>query len=116
MSMILNIDTAIESGSISLTNKDQLIALRTKENVKEHAAWLHVEIEEMMKTCGCSFSNLDAVAVSNGPGSYTGLRIALSTAKGICYAMNIPLITYSTLQVMAKAALDLAPVDISDDN
>ena len=109
MSLILNIDTAIESCSVSLTTKDELIDVHTNENRNEHSAWLHIAIEQMMKNAGFSFKELTAVAVSNGPGSYTGLRIGLSAVKGLCYALNIPLITYSTLDVMAKAAPDLIP-------
>ena len=109
MSLILNIDTAVESGSVSLSTKDELITVRTNENKNEHSGWLHIAIEQMVKDAGSSFKEISAIAVSNGPGSYTGLRIALSAAKGFCYALNIPLITYSTLELMADAAGDTVP-------
>ncbi len=67
-----------------------------------HAEKLHVFIEEMLKETGVSVQEIQAVAVSKGPGSYTGLRIGVSTAKGLCYALGIPLISVDTLQVLAK--------------
>ena len=67
-----------------------------------HAEKLHVFIEEMLKETGVSVQEMQAVAVSKGPGSYTGLRIGVSTAKGLCYALGIPLISVDTLQVLAK--------------
>lgn len=105
MSIILNIDTSVESGSISLAQNGKLLAIKTNENSKDHAKWLHNSIKNLFEQSDIRLTDLNAIAVSNGPGSYTGLRIGLSTAKGICYAMKIPLITISTLQLMASAAL-----------
>lgn len=68
-----------------------------------HAEKLHPFIEEVIRQSGISYSNLDAVAVSKGPGSYTGLRIGVSAAKGLCYTLDIPLISVDTLQVLASA-------------
>lgn len=73
----------------------------TNEHQKDHASWLHEAINILLKNNNFSPSNLDAVAVSIGPGSYTGLRVGLATAKGLCYALNIPLITINTLKMMA---------------
>ncbi len=67
-----------------------------------HAEKLHVFIEDILKETGVSVQDLKAIAVSKGPGSYTGLRIGVSTAKGLCYALGIPLISVDTLQVLAK--------------
>ncbi len=76
-----------------------------------HAEKLTVLIDALMKKTAVEFSQLDAVSVSYGPGSYTGLRIGMSAAKGFCYALNIPLITISTLQAMAAGALHLRDVE-----
>ena len=67
-----------------------------------HAEKLHVFIEEILKEANLKFSDLKAIAVSQGPGSYTGLRIGVSTAKGLCYALDIPLIALDTLQILAS--------------
>jgi tRNA threonylcarbamoyladenosine biosynthesis protein TsaB len=74
------------------------------EKQKEQAGWLHLAIDKMIKDSGYRMNDIKAVAVSNGPGSYTGLRIGLSAAKGLCYALQIPLITIGTLEMMVQAA------------
>lgn len=109
MSLILNIDTALTFGSISLSDKGRSIEVRKNDKETDHASWLHTAMAEIMNECGYGFNDLKSVAVSNGPGSYTGLRIGLATAKGLCYALGIPLITIPTLDIMAKAALDFVP-------
>ncbi len=101
MSLILNIETATEICSVSLAKEDKLIALKEHKEGLQHAKLLTVYIEEIFKENGIAIKELDAVAVSKGPGSYTGLRIGVSAAKGIAYAGNIPLIAISTLQAMA---------------
>lgn len=73
-------------------------------NQNESAAWLHPAIDELMKTTGTKWEHLSAVAVSAGPGSYTGLRVGVAGAKGICYSLNIPLLCINSLKVMAAAA------------
>lgn len=105
MNLLLNIETAVESASVALAKNGQHIQLRANENTRDHAAWLHNNIQQLFKETGLSLEDLAAVAVSNGPGSYTGLRIGLSAAKGLCYALNIPLITIGTLEIMAAATL-----------
>ena len=104
MSLVLNIDTSVESGSVSLSRKGSLLKFRANENQREHASWLHLAIREMMEEAKLQMQELNAVAVSNGPGSYTGLRIGLATAKGLCFALQIPLICIPTTMVMAAAA------------
>ncbi|HET9052882.1 MAG TPA: tRNA (adenosine(37)-N6)-threonylcarbamoyltransferase complex dimerization subunit type 1 TsaB [Cyclobacteriaceae bacterium] len=104
--MILNIDTATETASIALSDGTQVLELMTNEDQRDHAAWIHNAIRAATDKAGCSLSQLRAFAVTAGPGSYTGLRVGMATAKGICYAMNIPLITESTLKVMARAAVE----------
>lgn len=101
MSIILNIETATPVCSIALTDNDQILALRETSEKNSHSQVVTVFIDEMLKDCGLKPSDLDAVAVSKGPGSYTGLRIGVSTAKGICYALGKPLISVGTLKAMA---------------
>jgi tRNA threonylcarbamoyladenosine biosynthesis protein TsaB len=108
MSFILNIDTAVDIASVCLAKDGETLQLTTNENQKDHAAWLHPAIEEMLKINKLTIKDINGVAASIGPGSYTGLRVGLSTAKGICYAMDIPLITISTLEMMAYSVKDEA--------
>ncbi len=104
MAYILNIDTAINNASVCLAEDDRLVNIAINENQKDHAAWLQPAIKNLVESAGIELKHLDAIAVSIGPGSYTGLRIGLSTAKGLCYALNIPLIAIGTLDMMAVAA------------
>nr|WP_297308605.1 tRNA (adenosine(37)-N6)-threonylcarbamoyltransferase complex dimerization subunit type 1 TsaB [uncultured Flavobacterium sp.] len=103
MIYILNIETATKQCSVSVSKNNELVALRelAEENFN-HAEKLHVFIAEVVAEAKISLTDLSAVAVSKGPGSYTGLRIGVSTAKGLCYALNIPLIAIDTLQIIAK--------------
>lgn len=103
MSLLLSIDTATETASIALGDEHGLIDVMMNENQKDHAAWIHEAIKQMLQKNGRSLQELKAVAVAAGPGSYTGLRVGMATAKGLCYVLNIPLITESTLKVMAYA-------------
>jgi tRNA threonylcarbamoyladenosine biosynthesis protein TsaB len=101
MSLILNIETATEICSVSLAENGKLIALKEDIEGQQHAKLLTVLIEEMFREKNISIKELNAVAVSKGPGSYTGLRIGVSAAKGITYAADIPLLAVNTLQAMA---------------
>ena len=103
MALILNIDTAIDKASICLTRDGSVIDQAESTNPRAQSGWLHPAIEKLMLQNSMSIAAIDAVAVSMGPGSYTGLRIGLSTAKGLCYSLNKPLIALSTLEVMASA-------------
>ena len=99
---ILNIETATKNCSVSIAKNGETIALREiAEEGYSHAEKLHVFIEELISESKITFKNLNAIAVSQGPGSYTGLRIGVSSAKGLCYALNIPLIAVDTLQSLA---------------
>ncbi len=104
MALILNIDTALETASVCLAKDGKVIQLSENNNQNDHAVWLQSSIRDMMQDSGYGIQDLNAVAVSIGPGSYTGLRVGLSSAKGFCYALNIPLITVGTLEIMALAA------------
>lgn len=103
MSYILNIETATRNCSVSIARDGEVMALKeVAESGYSHAEKLHVFIEETLLESQLRFSDLQAVAVSQGPGSYTGLRIGVSAAKGLCYALNVPLIAVDTLQVLAS--------------
>ncbi|HLG04165.1 MAG TPA: tRNA (adenosine(37)-N6)-threonylcarbamoyltransferase complex dimerization subunit type 1 TsaB [Bacteroidia bacterium] len=99
--MILLIESATSICSVALSSAEKIIALRELPGPSRHAEKLTVFIEEVMREAQLEFSGLDAVAVSMGPGSYTGLRIGVSAAKGICYAVQKPLIAVGTLEAMA---------------
>lgn len=103
MALILNIETATTVCSVSISENDKLIALKEIDNGFTHAENLHVFIKELLTQTNINITDLNAIAVSKGPGSYTGLRIGVSSAKGLCYALNIPLISINTLQVMTNS-------------
>jgi tRNA threonylcarbamoyladenosine biosynthesis protein TsaB len=104
MAIILNIDTAIETASICVAKDGEQLHFAINSNQKDHAAWLHPAIRQMLADLSLKITDLDAVAVTIGPGSYTGLRVGLSATKGFCYALNIPLIAVNTLKLMAGIA------------
>ena len=102
MGYILNIETATKNCSVALAKEGEIILCKEiAEEGYSHAERLHVFIEEIIKEAGISLNDLSAIAVSQGPGSYTGLRIGVSAAKGLCFALEIPLIAVDTLQVLA---------------
>jgi tRNA threonylcarbamoyladenosine biosynthesis protein TsaB len=103
MPIILNIETATKNCSVALAKEGKIVACKEiAEQNFSHAEKLHVFIEELLTENQLQFSDLSAIAVSQGPGSYTGLRIGVSSAKGFCYALNIPMIAIDTLQLIAK--------------
>jgi tRNA threonylcarbamoyladenosine biosynthesis protein TsaB len=104
MPIILNIDCSQETASICLAKDEKSLGLLLNDNQSDHASWIHIAIEQLMAAAGISLQQLEAVAVTIGPGSYTGLRVGLATAKGLCYALRKPLITIPTLKMMAYAA------------
>jgi len=100
--MILHIETATDICSVVLADNGVVIAEKSSEPIRDHASSLAVFIDEILKESNIKPTALKAIAVSKGPGSYTGLRIGVSTAKGLCYALNIPLIAIATTQSMAN--------------
>tara|TARA_B100001287_G_C22592270_1_gene486218 strand:+ start:318 stop:980 length:663 start_codon:yes stop_codon:yes gene_type:complete len=105
MSFLINIETSTTNCSVSLSLKNDLIDIIEKDSVSySHSENLHYFISELLKKNKINFKDLSAVSVSRGPGSYTGLRIGLSAAKGICYGMEIPLISISSLKILAKSS------------
>lgn len=107
MAIILHLETATRSCSVALSDNDRLLALKETQRENSHAEMITVFIQEALTEAGLQIHQLDAVAVSKGPGSYTGLRIGVSTAKGICYALNIPLLSVNTLFSLAQGVLHL---------
>jgi tRNA threonylcarbamoyladenosine biosynthesis protein TsaB len=103
MSFILNIDTALTVASVCLANNDKVLQYAENNIQKDHSTWLHPAIQQLMDAEKMELRQLNAVAVTIGPGSYTGLRVGLSAAKGICYALNIPLITINNLELIASS-------------
>lgn len=108
---ILHIETSTKVCSVAVTNGESIVFERSDFQGMNHAKLLSPFVQEALSTIRAKSLNLDAVAVSKGPGSYTGLRIGVSTAKGLCYGFDIPLIAISTLEVLAQSALAQYPVD-----
>jgi len=101
MALILNIETSTEVCSVALARDGVVIHSRENLTGQNHAMLVTVFIEELLAESNLAMEQLDAVAVSGGPGSYTGLRIGVSVAKGICYASRLPLISITSLEAMA---------------
>ncbi|MFC7357977.1 tRNA (adenosine(37)-N6)-threonylcarbamoyltransferase complex dimerization subunit type 1 TsaB [Jejudonia soesokkakensis] len=103
MATILCLETATTNCSVTLSIDGSVIAFREDDSAGySHAEKLHVFIADVLKEASVTMENLDAIAVSKGPGSYTGLRIGVSAAKGLCYALDIPLISIPTLTLLAE--------------
>lgn len=103
MAHILNIETSTKNCSVSIAQDgNTLLCKEIAESGYSHAEKLHVFIEELLLELQLNYKDLNAIAVSQGPGSYTGLRIGISAAKGLCYALNIPMIAVDTLEVLAR--------------
>lgn len=104
MSYILNLETATKNCSVSISKSGKLIAFEElNTGGYSHAEKLHVFIEQVLQKTNLKFSDLAAVAVGKGPGSYTGLRIGVSAAKGICFALDIPMIAMESLEILAHS-------------
>ena len=112
--MILCIETSTAVCSVALVENGKVIALRESLDGQNHAEKITIFIDEVMKEANVSYRDLDAVATSMGPGSYTGLRIGVSTAKGLCYAMEKPLIAVDTLAAMAYGFKDYKTTRLQD--
>ena len=106
MSLILSIDTSTKVCSVALHQDGKLLAINELYTEKSHSGMLTTLCDNVVKYAGFSLKSLDAVAVAKGPGSYTGLRIGVSTAKGFCFALDKPLIAVNTLEAMAYQLKD----------
>ncbi|MEX0598271.1 MAG: tRNA (adenosine(37)-N6)-threonylcarbamoyltransferase complex dimerization subunit type 1 TsaB [Candidatus Paceibacterota bacterium] len=102
MALILFIDTSTRNCSIALCENGQVLSLREEMDTQSHAKLVHPFIAEVMKEANKEMKDLDAVVVAGGPGSYTGLRIGMSCAKGICYALDLPFIVLDTLEALSS--------------
>ena len=105
MPLILSLDTSTQICSVALASDGKLLGMRESTDDKSHSRLLSVFIQEILSEHSLEVSGLDAIAVSMGPGSYTGLRIGVSTAKGIAYGSDIPLIGISTLDALVSGAM-----------
>lgn len=105
MAKILQIETATQTCSVAVAVNGDNVAIKEETAHNIHAGSLTLFIQEVMKQASLSYNDLDAIAVSKGPGSYTGLRIGISTAKGLCFALDKPLIAIDTLKMMAHGFL-----------
>ncbi len=114
MAFLLHIESSSTVCSVALSNNELLIAQKEINNGYSHAENLHLFIQTILVETNVTPQQLSAISISSGPGSYTGLRIGYSTAKGLCYALNIPLVEVSTLQALSslakqKCALNITP-------
>jgi tRNA threonylcarbamoyladenosine biosynthesis protein TsaB len=105
MSLILSIDTATDNASVSISKDGAIITEVSNTAQKDHGGYLQPAIKSMLITSGISIDQIDAIAISAGPGSYTGLRVGMSSAKGLCYALNKPLITLGSLEILSYAVI-----------
>ena len=105
MPLLLHIDTATEHASVCISKGSNVLELTESREQKNHAGFVQPAIEYLVNKTGFSLAGFDAISVTAGPGSYTGLRVGLASAKGICYALQKPLILINTLEVMAQAIL-----------
>jgi len=113
--MILQIETATSSCSVALAKNGNVLAIKQVNERNMHAAAITLFIDEVMASAGAVYNDLDAIAVSCGPGSYTGLRIGISTAKGLCFALDKPLIAIETLSAMAYGMITRQGYNAADD-
>jgi len=104
LATLLYIDTAGEKAMVALSQNGVLVAIQENEVFQTHASFLQVAIQKLVTETAISLSSIDAIVVTMGPGSYTGIRVGLSSAKGIAYALNKPIIGLSTLVLLANAA------------
>ena len=110
MSLLLNIDTAISTASISIAKDGHILGEEINIDQKEQGAFIQPAIQSIAKNIGVRLSELSAIAVVAGPGSYTGLRVGMASAKGLCYALGKPLITIGTLNLLAYQAINEAGI------
>ncbi|MDR2471950.1 MAG: tRNA (adenosine(37)-N6)-threonylcarbamoyltransferase complex dimerization subunit type 1 TsaB [Tannerella sp.] len=108
---LLNIETSAKICSVAVTAGEKILFEKVSEEAMTHAKMTGVFVEEALKFAHEQHKTIDAVAVSAGPGSYTGLRIGVSTAKGVCFGLNIPLLAIPTLFIYAAKAAKVAKVD-----
>ena len=111
MASILSIETATSACSVALHIDGELIFAKNKLQEKSHSEYMMQMAQDVLKASKIKPNELNAVAISGGPGSYTGLRIGVSSAKGLCFALNIPLIAVNTLEVIMNQASSINGID-----
>lgn len=108
MALILHIDTATDQASTCISSGMEILGLMESKEQKNHASFLQPAIKQLLYQTDLDLSMMDAISVTSGPGSYTGLRVGMASAKGICYALQKPLIMVNTLEVMAQSFISHA--------
>lgn len=106
MSLILSIETGTDICSVAIARDGELLSLRESDEGRDHAKKVAVFVDELLDETGISPDELDAIAVGMGPGSYTGLRIGVSFAKGLCYGLQIPLVAVGSLDALTEVAIE----------
>ena len=106
MNYILNIHTTAEKAIVNISNEALVLSTATNEEQKDHASFLHIAIKKILHDNDIEISDLKAIGVTGGPGSYTGIRVGLSTVKGLCFALKIPMIMFNSLELMAFSAIE----------
>jgi tRNA threonylcarbamoyladenosine biosynthesis protein TsaB len=114
MSLILNIDTAVNSATISIASDGHILGEAFNIEQKDQGAFIQPAIASIIKNTGIKLTDLNAVAVVAGPGSYTGLRVGMASAKGLCYALSKPLITIGTLELLAYQTINQLDINQND--
>lgn len=108
MALILSIDASAEKATVVLAENGVPLAVLTNDVQKTHATWIHGAISDCVRSAGAKMADLQAVGLTSGPGSYTGLRVGMATAKGICYALNVPLVAVNSLLAIAASAKEVS--------
>jgi len=105
MDYILNIHTSLENAILNICDGNKVLSTAMNTEQNQHAAFLHVAIKKILQDNNIKFRDLKAIGVSGGPGSYTGIRVGLATAKGLCFGLNIPMMMFNSLELMAFSAI-----------
>ncbi len=106
MSLILNIDTSATTAQINIAENGLIVQEEKNTNQKDHASFVQPAIQSLIKKSGITLNDIASIAVACGPGSYTGLRVGMASAKGLCFALDKPMITVGSLEILARAAID----------
>lgn len=106
MNYILNIHTTAEKAIVNICKEARVLCTATNEDQKDHASFLHIAIKKILQDNDIEISDLKAIGVTGGPGSYTGIRVGLATAKGLCFALKIPMMMFNSLELMAFSAIE----------
>ena len=107
MNYILNIHTTAEKAIVNISNENEVLSALVNSEQKEHASFLHIAIKKILQDNDIDIGTLKAIGVTGGPGSYTGIRVGLATAKGLCFALQIPMMMYNSLELMAFSAIEI---------